>query len=342
MSATGLLRSPEVVDWICGDAFSIVPSAIGTSLEVGTSPYGAVRALKLSARLVGMLIESGPSNEWIRQAHGCVLSALTDIDENIWSTLTALCNAACGGTTNRAAIEYEQRNAGGAGVPQQQLSTTGALDAVLQLTHGAINKVRLLQPNQSCIIPGAIAVSDEQSIFIILVVHRPSGNSSTGNGYDVAVVNTSGFGSEYHCSRLHPDPMPGIVQKDGLLVIRNVPQEKLTHSSFWVMFYRLAHTPGPTNAHTLYAVLLPHLSCTPLYNNWHVDNTFAGIAPPPPPSSTTAPNNTAETGVSAAAGTGPTGTGTGVTLSEKWQGAAADFKAKAVAAAASAAATGTA
>ncbi|PHJ19124.1 ef hand domain-containing protein, partial [Cystoisospora suis] len=151
-------------------------------------------------------------------------------------------------------------------------------------------RLKSLPPGGTAILPGGVSLdADSQPSFLLFLVHRcvsPSSSSSSslsyspslGGGsegfasarYHFALINSSGYGSEFHAYRLEGLPCPGSIQRDFLLVFEDVIPDHLLHSSFWFSVYRLLLSPSPTNIHHLYTVLLPHLNGKPLLHNWLV------------------------------------------------------------------------
>lgn len=242
-----LWSDPAFVDFVCREPFGLPTAQLGTSCA---DPVSYPRSLQFLSRLLNRLL-SDPSIDsailppWLKHALaraqqsigvGCVA-----LDVSSWTRLVALIRA----TPN---------------------SVTEQLTALVAETVG---RVRGLQPGANVIFPGGIAVDGEKPpVFLLFSVARPLNRPQF---MEFAVINATGYGAEYQAFQVHANPssaVTGSIQSDFLLVLENVFPDRLMHSSFWLCVYHLLARPAPTNIHTLYAVLLPHLNCKPLLSNW--------------------------------------------------------------------------
>lgn len=242
-----LWSDPAFLDFACREPFGLLPSQLGTSC---TDPTGYPRALSLLSRLLHRLA-SEPSVDdvfippWLRntfgkaQQHFGFSHGNPAWDTSSWSRLSSLVHTA-------------------------QFQTSEQVTALVSETIGRINS---LQPGGIGILPGGIAIdTDKPPVFFLFIIRRPEDRPQF---FEFTVVNSSGFGTEFHAFQLDDcHPSTGSVQRDFLLVLENVIPERLVHSSFWVCVYCLLTRPAPTNIHTFYTILLPHLNCQPLLSNW--------------------------------------------------------------------------
>lgn len=248
-------RDPAFVDFFCREEFTLSPGLLGTSCS---SVTGYPSSLRFVSRTVQQLLtdaEAGLTPEVraiIARAHGELGDKGPAGDTGAWTRLMALTR-----WSSQSSSQSSQHT---------QASAASGAAQLTGLVCETVSRIRGLYPGGVAVIPmGLSSDSDKPPIFILMIVHRPPAASAM---FQVAVVNTSGFGCEYHAYRVEEGPDAGVISRDALLVLRNVIPERIVHSSFWVAAYRLLLRPAPTNVHTFYSVLLPHLNCKPLFSNW--------------------------------------------------------------------------
>lgn len=242
-----LWLDPAFLDFALRESFSLPSSHLGTSC---IDPTGYPRGLGLLSRLLHRLAAEPSLDEtiiphWLKSALGRAQQYFglshgnPAWDTSSWTRLSSLVHAS-------PSQKHEQ------------------ITALVAETVGRLNG---LQPGGLCVLPGAIAIDVEKSpIFVLLIVCRPEDRPQF---FEFAVVNASGYGTEFHAFRIDDSQSStGSVQRDFLIVLEDVIPDRLTHSSFWVSVYRLLSHPAPTNVHTFYSILLPHLNCKPLLSNW--------------------------------------------------------------------------
>ncbi|KAK6588719.1 EF hand family [Cryptosporidium xiaoi] len=166
-------------------------------------------------------------------------------------------------------------------------------------------KIKGLENGHSIVLPGLISIEDSKKpVFVLYVVSRNDehgfndgrmkgdalirdnvknylSNSEFSKYYTFALVNVSGFGTEYHlCKNSHiynnnTDGNPTCILRDSVIVVSDIVSERLLHSSFWISLYRLAFASSTGNIHYLYTVLLPFLNGKGLYDNWCENSKFS-------------------------------------------------------------------
>lgn len=241
-----LWSDPAFIDFACREPFSLPASQLGTSC---TDPTGYPRSLGLLSRLLHRLASEPSGNTsvippWLRSLLGRAQQCFSlshgnpAWDTSCWTRLASLIHVA----------------------PSQMN------EQVTALVSETIGRLHGLQPGNMCVLPAGIAVdADKPPVFLLFIVRRPEDKPQF---FEFAVVNASGYGTEFHAFQVDDQNSTGSVQRDFLLVLEDVIPERLLHSSFWVSIYRLLVRPAPTNIHTIYTILLPHLNCKPLLSNW--------------------------------------------------------------------------
>jgi len=122
-----------------------------------------------------------------------------------------------------------------------------------------VNLVGNLQVGQQLVMPGGWQQTD--SCHICLYILR-----NMGTRYSFSVVNTGPAGLEYHPSDF--DSVTGRQTKQLCLTVWDVPPERVTDSTFWVLLFRMQVYPSKRNtAEFLYTKLLPALNSRPLASN---------------------------------------------------------------------------
>ena len=135
------------------------------------------------------------------------------------------------------------------------------LDALfLNFINTFVNLVGNLQENQQLVLPGGWQTLD--SAHVCLYILRNRGN----NTYSFSVVNTGPDGLEYHPSNF--DSTTGRQTKQLCLTIWDIPKDRVTDSTFWVLLFRMQVYPSKrNNAEFLYTKLLTSLNSRPLLSN---------------------------------------------------------------------------
>ncbi len=122
---------------------------------------------------------------------------------------------------------------------------------------GVVNKVA---PHQQIVLPGGWQKLDGKG-HVCLYILRNQGNDK----FTFTVCNT-GDGLQYHPSKF--DQSSGLELKQMAMTIWDIPRDRLTDSSFWVLLFRMQVYPDKkNNAEFLYTKLLPALNSRPLWSN---------------------------------------------------------------------------
>jgi hypothetical protein len=123
-----------------------------------------------------------------------------------------------------------------------------------------VNIVTKIAPNQQIVIPGGWQKLDGKG-HLCLYILRNQGEEK----FSFTVCNT-GDGLQYHPSRF--DQSSGLELKQMAMTVWDIPRERLTDSSFWVLLFRMQVYPDKkNNADCLYTKLLPALNSRPLWSN---------------------------------------------------------------------------
>lgn len=123
-----------------------------------------------------------------------------------------------------------------------------------------VNLIGNLQPQQQLVMPGGWQQPD--SAHLCLYILRNQDNSK----YSFSVINTGPDGLEYHPSNF--DGTTGRQTKQLCLTIWDIPAERVTDSTFWVLLFRMQVYPSKkNNASLLYTKLLTSLNSRPLMSN---------------------------------------------------------------------------
>lgn len=149
-------------------------------------------------------------------------------------------------------------------LPHSAGASGKALDALfLNFINTFVNLVGNLQPNQQIVLPGGWQTPDSAHLCLYVLRNR-------GGTYSFSVVNTGPDGLEYHLSNF--DGTTGRQTKQLCLTVWDIPPERITDSTFWVLLFRLQVYPSRrNNAEFLYAKLLTSLNSRPLLSNNNAD-----------------------------------------------------------------------
>ena len=122
-----------------------------------------------------------------------------------------------------------------------------------------VNLVGNLQENQQLVLPGGWQTLDSAHVCLYILRNR-------GSTYSFSVVNTGPDGLEYHPSNF--DNTTGRQTKQLCLTIWDIPRDRVTDSTFWVLLFRMQVYPSKrNNAEFLYTKLLTSLNSRPLLSN---------------------------------------------------------------------------
>ena len=134
------------------------------------------------------------------------------------------------------------------------------LDALfLNFINTYVNLVGNLQENQQLVLPGGWQTLDSAHVCLYILRNR-------GSTYSFSVVNTGPAGLEYHPSNF--DSTTGRQTKQLCLTIWDIPKDRVTDSTFWVLLFRMQVYPSKRNsAEFLYTKLLTSLNSRPLLSN---------------------------------------------------------------------------
>ena len=120
--------------------------------------------------------------------------------------------------------------------------------------------VTKIAPNQQIVLPGGWQKLDGKG-HLCLYILRNQGEEK----FSFTVCNT-GDGLQYHPSKF--DQSSGLELKQMAMTIWDIPRDRLTDSSFWVLLFRMQVYPDKkNNAEFLYSKLLPSLNSRPLWSN---------------------------------------------------------------------------
>ena len=135
------------------------------------------------------------------------------------------------------------------------------LDALfLNFINTFVNLVGNLQADQQLVMPGGWQQPDRAHLCLYILRNQGGGR------FTFSVVNTGPDGLEYHPSNF--DSTTGRQTKQLCLTIWDIPAERVTDSTFWVLLFRMQVYPSKKNvASFLYTKLLPSLNSRPLMSN---------------------------------------------------------------------------
>ncbi len=161
-------------------------------------------------------------------------------------------------------------------LPHSAGASGKALDGLfLNFINTLVNVIGNLQVNQQLILPGGWQTPDSAHLCLYVLRNR-------GASYTFSVLNTGPQGLEYHRSNF--DPTTGRQTKQLCFTVCDIPHERVTDSTFWVVLFRMQVYPSKRNgAEFLYAKLLTSLNSRPLHSNYHVNNTHDWEYMYPPP-----------------------------------------------------------
>lgn len=160
-------------------------------------------------------------------------------------------------------------------LPHSAGASGKALDGLfLTFINTLVNLIGNLQINQQLVLPGGWQTPDSAHLCLYVLRNR-------GASYTFSVLNTGPEGLEYHKSNF--DPTTGRQTKQLCLTVYDIPHERVTDSTFWVLLFRMQVYPSKRNgAEFLYAKLLTALNSRPLHSNSAVvNNTLDYMYPPP-------------------------------------------------------------
>jgi hypothetical protein len=160
-------------------------------------------------------------------------------------------------------------------LPHSAGASGKALDGLfLTFINTLVNVIGNLQINQQLVLPGGWQTPDSAHLCLYVLRNR-------GASYTFSVLNTGPEGLEYHKSNF--DPTTGRQTKQLCLTVYDIPHERVTDSTFWVLLFRMQVYPSKRNgAEFLYAKLLTALNSRPLHSNSAVvNNTLDYMYPPP-------------------------------------------------------------
>ena len=145
-------------------------------------------------------------------------------------------------------------------LPHSAGASGKSLDALfLNFINTYVNLVGNLQVNQQLVLPGGWQSTDSAHVCLYILRNR-------GTSYSFSVVNTGPAGLEYHPSNF--DGTTGRQTKQLCLTIWDIPPERVTDSTFWVLLFRMQVYPSKkNNAEFLYTKLLTSLNSRPLLSN---------------------------------------------------------------------------
>ncbi|EKX73094.1 conserved hypothetical protein [Theileria equi strain WA] len=147
-------------------------------------------------------------------------------------------------------------------------AASGNYSLIYGFIFSMINRIRDLQDDEWIFIPGGVILSEDTPIeWLSYAIYK----SPASSNYSFAVINTGGLGLKYHSFRMDKYVKLGTLQRDATLVLKGVKSERLLHSSFWFILYRLMYAPSIHNYEILYSVLLPFLNSKSVLLNWHID-----------------------------------------------------------------------
>jgi hypothetical protein len=149
-------------------------------------------------------------------------------------------------------------------LPHSAGASGKALDGLfLTFINTFVNFVGNLQPNQQIVLPGGWQTPDSAHLCLYVLRNR-------GSTFSFSVINTGPDGLEYHLSNF--DGTTGRQTKQLCLTVWDIPPERITDSTFWVLLFRLQVYPSKrNNAEFLYAKLLTSLNSRPLLSNNNPD-----------------------------------------------------------------------
>jgi len=136
------------------------------------------------------------------------------------------------------------------------------LDALfLTFIHAFVSFLGNIQPHQQIVLPGGWQNAPGEG-HVCLYILRNCGEYK----YSFTVCNTGPDGLQYHPSTF--DQSTGLKRKQLAMTIWDIPQPRISDSSFWVVLFRMLVYPHKKHgAELLYTSLLPSLNSRPLWSN---------------------------------------------------------------------------
>ncbi|KAK2197865.1 bifunctional EF-Hand 1 [Babesia duncani] len=240
-------NDPAFIELCCNDFFSFnAGSVIPVSNLSCTSSLNS--AVKLMLRILNKSLEKCGSII-TPPMHRSLLKAkevMSTTDSALWQHLQDAITAAAGGN----------------------------FDMLYRFIFGLLTRIRDLPSDSWLILPGGVLLSDETPLeWLCFAIYKPEQSPN----YVFALINTGGLGVKYHSFRLDKESNIGLLQRDATIVLKDVMPDRLIHSAFWFLLYRLMYVPSIHNYETLYTVLLPFLNCKPILLNWRIENDLKGL-----------------------------------------------------------------
>eukprot|EP00960_Hanusia_phi_P029240 747854-Hanusia_phi.AAC.2 len=128
----------------------------------------------------------------------------------------------------------------------------------LEYINGIVTRIKALPTKAFTFIPAGWA-DGKDDYSVLIVIERTSSDI-----LNVAICNTGPEGLSYHPIRANVADSANMQYKM-TMVFQDIPENKLTDSSFWFMLSRMLVWPNEENkAKLLYETFLPHLNLRPL------------------------------------------------------------------------------
>jgi hypothetical protein len=267
--------TPAFIDWSIAETYSVTSHSLGMSC---CNITGYVWGLQLVSNILDNILTESllrlpeyvkNALSWVRQIFPYKGPAG---DLAYWTRLSSL---------------KPIFNSATASAVHQEHHLTTSVAYITSLASDTIARIRVMHAGDVICLPIGIGLSKiQEPIYLLMIIFKPKINSLF---FNVAIINVSGVGNEYHAYRLEETLGSGTIVRDALLVLTNVIPERLTHSSFWIAVYRLLLRPGSMNMKIFYTVLLPYLNRKPLLCNWitsassKVNSKLGGYFFDPPP-----------------------------------------------------------
>jgi len=236
-----------------------------TTASTATTTGGAVgAATTTSTKEAPVAFTAAPKYEQLAKALSFQCHIVQESERSMYS--------GAGGLKSTHPLDYLRQNQIGleacirliSMLPHSAGASGKSLDALfLNFINTFVNLIGNLQVNQQIVLPGGWQTPDSAHLCLYVLRNR-------GTSYSFSVINTGPDGLEYHLSNF--DGTTGRQTKQLCLTVWDIPPDRVTDSTFWVLLFRLQVYPSKrNNAEFLYAKLLTSLNSRPLLSNNNAD-----------------------------------------------------------------------
>ncbi|KAK1937540.1 hypothetical protein X943_002698 [Babesia divergens] len=234
-------RDPSFMELCCDDYFAFNAGSVIPTARI-SAPSSLNGSVKLLLRIINKTLEK--SGALVSQN---IYNALMKAKESISMTDSALWQHLQDAATAAASGDFTMLH---------------------RFIFGLLTRLKDLPSDSWLLIPGGILLSEETPMeWIAYAIYKCPQTSS----YVFGVINTGGLGLKYHSFKLDRFTKMGQIQRDAVVMLKEVAADRFLHSAFWFALFRLMYAPSIHNYEYLYEVLLPYLNAKPLLLNWKLE-----------------------------------------------------------------------